>query len=82
MVRPGQVISIADPVKSGARRGGRISAATTTTITVDDAAGLAAGGTLSVIMPDATVQTRAVQSIAGQALSVTSAFTVAPQRQC
>ena len=78
VVRPGQVISIADPVKSGVRRGGRISAATTTTITVDDAAGLAAGGTLSVVMPDATVQTRAVQSIAGRVLSVASAFTVAP----
>lgn len=78
VVRPGQIISIADPVKSGAKRGGRVSAATTTTITVDDATGLAAGGTLSVVMPDATVQTRAVQSIAGRVLSVTSAFTVAP----
>jgi predicted phage tail protein len=39
IVRPGQVISIADPVKAGARRGGRISSATTTAITVDDATG-------------------------------------------
>ena len=35
VLRPGVVISIADPVKSGSRRSGRISAATTTTVTVD-----------------------------------------------
>ena len=29
IVRPGQIIEIADPVRSGERRGGRISAATT-----------------------------------------------------
>jgi len=40
MVRPGQLIKIADPVKAGERRGGRIVSATTTTVTVDDATGL------------------------------------------
>jgi predicted phage tail protein len=78
VVRPGQIISIADPVRSGVRRGGRISVATTTAITVDDATGLAAGGTLSVVMPDATMQARTVQSITGRVLIVASAFTVAP----
>ena len=78
IVRPGQVISIADPVKSGARRGGRIGSATTTVLTVDNADGLAAGGTLSVMMPDGTLQQRAVQSIAGQVITVSAAFTTAP----
>ena len=36
IVRPGQVIEIADPVKSGERRGGRIQSATTNSVTVDD----------------------------------------------
>ena len=81
IVRPGQVISIADPVKSGARRGGRIASATTTVLTVDNADGLVAGGTISAMMPNGTLQQRAVQNIAGQAIAVSTAFTTAPQRQ-
>ena len=78
IVRPGQVISIADPVKAGARRGGRISSATTTAITVDDATGLSTPGTISAILPTGTVELRTVQSIAGNVITVTSAFTTAP----
>jgi hypothetical protein len=79
LVRPGQIIEVADPVKAGARRGGRISAATTTAITVDDATGLtAAGAELSVIMPDGSVETRSISSIAGEVITVASAFSVAP----
>jgi hypothetical protein len=78
IVRPGQVISIADPVKAGARRGGRISSATTTAITVDDATGLTTPGTISAILPAGTVELRAVQSIVGNVITVTSAFSTAP----
>jgi predicted phage tail protein len=74
IVRPGQVISIADPVKAGARRGGRISSATTTAITVDDATGLTTPGTISAVMPAGTVELRTVQSIVGNVITVTSAF--------
>jgi predicted phage tail protein len=82
LVRPGAVIAIADPVKSGVRRGGRIAAATTTTITVDDTTetSLPAGGsaTISVIMPDGTVETKAISGVAGAVITVSSAFSVAP----
>jgi predicted phage tail protein len=81
IVRPGQVISIADPVKADARRGGRISSATTTAITVDDATGLtAAGAELSVIMPTGIVETRtiATDGIVGNVITVSTAFSVAP----
>lgn len=80
IVRPGQVIEISDPVRAGARRGGRISAATTTTVTVDDATGLALGSgpMLSVILSDGSVQTRAVSDISGNVLTVATAFTSAP----
>ena len=78
IVRPGQVISIADPVKAGARRGGRIASATTTEITADDATGLVSGGTLSAVLPDGTVQVRTVQTIVGNVITVSSAFTTAP----
>jgi hypothetical protein len=78
IVRPGQVISVADPVKAGARRGGRISSATTTAITVDDATGLSTPGTISAILPTGTVELRTVQSIAGNVITVTNAFSAAP----
>lgn len=81
VVRPGQVISIADPVRAGARRGGRIAAATTTAITVDDATGLTvgAGPTLSVILSDGTTETRGVAGIGfGNVISVTTPFSSAP----
>jgi predicted phage tail protein len=80
VVRPGQIIEIADPMRAGSRRGGRISSATTTVITVDDATGLTTANspTLSVILSDGTVQTRAVSTIVGKAITVTAAFSSAP----
>lgn len=79
VVRPGQIIEVADPVRTGSRRGGRIASATTTAITVDDATGLtAAGAELSVIMPDGTVETRSITSIASDVITASTAFSVAP----
>jgi hypothetical protein len=79
LVRPGQVINISDPMRAGARRGGRIAAATTTTITVDNATDLSpSGGTFSVILPDGTVQSRGVASIAGTTVTLASALPSAP----
>jgi predicted phage tail protein len=80
VVRPGQIIEVSDPVKAGSRRGGRISTATTTTVTVDDATGLAIGTstTLSVILPTGTVESRSVTAIAGNVISLATALTTAP----
>lgn len=80
IVRPGQVIDIADPVRAGSRRGGRISSATTSAITVDSATGLTATNspTLSVILPNGTVETKSVSTIVGNVITVSSAFSSAP----
>lgn len=79
LVRPGQIIEVADPVRAGARRGGRVSSATTTAITVDDATGLTAtGAELSVIMPDGSVETKSISTIVGRVITVSTAFSVAP----
>jgi len=82
IVRPGQVIEVSDPVRAGLRRGGRISAATTTTITVDDTADTDLDSTnsptLSVVMPDGSVETKTVSSISGAVITVSSAFSSAP----
>jgi predicted phage tail protein len=80
VVRPGQVIQIADPMRAGSRRGGRISSATTNVITVDDATGLTTANnpTLSTILSDGTVETRSVTNINGNVITVGAAFTAVP----
>ena len=85
ILRPGMVIDIADPVKSGSRRSGRISSATTTAITVDSTSGLPTtttnSPTISVLMPTGLVETRSISSIAGNVFNVSSAFSEAPNAQ-
>ena len=82
VVRPGAVIEIADPVRSGLRRGGRVNTATTTQITVDDSAATdlptTNNPTLSVILPDGTVETKSVSSVSGAVITVSSAFSQTP----
>ena len=82
VVRPGAVIEIADPVRSGVRRGGRVNTATTTQITVDDSAATdlptTNSPTLSVILPDGTVETRSISSVSGAVVTVSSAFSQTP----
>ncbi|UNC12854.1 host specificity protein J [Acidiphilium multivorum] len=91
MVRPGDVIKVADTVRAGQRMGGRISAATTATITLDHALvdnnGAAihpTGGTLSVISLDGTIESGTVQAIDtsvtnAPVISLTAALGSAPQ---
>ena len=82
IVRPGQVIEVSDPVRAGVRRGGRIKSATTTTVTVDDTADTDLDATnsptLSVILSDGSVESRNVDSISGAVITVSSAFSSAP----
>ncbi len=93
VVRPGSVIEINDPVRAGARRGGRVVAATTTTITIDalEQTGLPAlndNPTISVILSDGTVETGSISDFTGAVITVNSvtkpdgttasAFTSAP----
>lgn len=85
ILRPGMVIDIADPVKSGSRRSGRVSSATTTSITVDSIDGLptttANAPTISVLLPTGLVETRSISNIAGSVFTVSSAFSEAPNAQ-
>ena len=84
VVRPSTIIGVADSVKAGVRRGGRIKSVTnTTTIVVDDAnnTDLTAinVATLSVIMPDGTTEKRNIDSVSGSTITVSSAFSTTPQ---
>jgi len=90
LVRPGQIIDVADPLKAGLRRGGRIAAATTSQITVDGEAGvdtdlpqgltadLGYTRTIHVLLSDGTVESRPVSSIAGNVIVPDTVFSSAP----
>ena len=83
LIRPGDIITVQDPVRSGIRRSGRISAATTTQITVDNTKDLpteaASGDKLSVILTDGTLETQTISTISGSVITVSSAYASAPQ---
>ena len=77
VVRPGAVIEINDPVRAGARRGGRVVAATTTTITIDaleqtTLPALNDNPTISVILSDGTVEVGTISDITGAVITVNS----------
>ena len=82
VLRPGMVVNIAEPLRGGTRRSGRVSSATTTVITVDSSSNLsvnlAASPTIAVLMPTGLVETKTISSISGTAITVSSAFSEAP----
>ena len=89
IVRPAQIIEIQDPVRAGVRRGGRLSAVTSTTVvTVDDtsvtdlavdSSGNPVGdATLAVILPDGSFESKSISSVSGGTITVSSAFSQTP----
>jgi len=77
LVRPGSVIEIADPVRAGTRRGGRIVSATTSTITIDAQAqtnlpALNDNPTISAMLSDGTVEVGSISDITGAVITVNS----------
>lgn len=80
IARPGQVIKVADASRAGARRGGRISAATTTAITLDAPANLGGNSwTLYAMLPNGTVGESQVASASGNTVNLVTALAAAPQ---
>jgi len=81
-VRPGQIILISDPVRAGSRRAGRIAAATTTTITVDNSTNtdlsIEGGSILSAILPDGSVEQREVSTVADNVITLQAALSDTP----
>lgn len=93
ILRPGMVIDIADPVKSGTRRHGRIGTGSTTTVIVIDSGDSGSGSsqlnvdvtkspTLSVMLSTGLVETKNIQTIDASStppsITVSSAFSEAP----
>lgn len=82
-IAPGDVIQTSDPVRAGARMGGRLIASTASALTLDSSVTLSpiASYTLWAVLPDGTVESRSVTTGASttDALEVSPAFTNAPQ---
>ena len=79
VVRPGDVIKVADPARGGLRLGGRIVSATTSTIVLDQEVPAPRAWRLSVVLPNGAVEEKRVGPASGRTVTVTSPFSAAPQ---
>lgn len=80
-LRPSEIIQIADEMRAGTRRGGRVVSATTTAVTLDaDVSGFTGvvGGTLSVLLADGTLETKTISAVSTTVVTVSTAFSSAP----
>ncbi|MGF6958011.1 host specificity protein J [Paraburkholderia youngii] len=81
--RPGDVFTTTDPARAGVRAGGRILDASASVLTLDaEVEVLPGANTVTVIMPDGTIETRDVLNGAGTSntLSVSPEFSAIPSR--
>ncbi|MGY2294233.1 phage tail protein [Pseudomonas yamanorum] len=78
---PGYVIPIADELLAGRPVGGRISAVNGKVITLDRDTQAKPGDRLILNLPDGKCEGRTVQLVSGRQLTVTTAYSVAPERE-
>ena len=84
LVRCGDVIEISDRLKAGVRRGGLLKSVTSTTVVVlDDSSNtdipsLGDSPTISIILPDGSLEEKTISAISGTTITVSSAFSAAP----
>ncbi|MGU0653175.1 TipJ family phage tail tip protein, partial [Pseudomonas aeruginosa] len=75
---PGWVIPVADALLAGREIGGRISAVAGRVITLDRDTQVKAGDRLFLNLPSGKAEARTVQSVAGRAVIVTTAYSETP----
>lgn len=80
-IRPGHIIKVADQLRSGSRRGGRLLTGSTVNSLIMDAAVNAAASdmTISVILPDGSIEEKSVNAISGNVVSLQSDLSQVPQ---
>jgi len=80
--QPGYIIAVADELLSGKVTGGRISKVNGRVITLDRVADAAAGDRLILNLPSGASQSRTIQAINGEAVTVTTTYTETPEPEC
>ncbi|WP_323986353.1 TipJ family phage tail tip protein [Pseudomonas canadensis] len=78
---PGYVIPIADELLAGRPVGGRISSVNGKVITLDRDTQAKPGDRLILNLPDGKCEGRTVQLVSGRQVTVTTAYSVAPERE-
>lgn len=82
LVSPGDVFNVSNSNRAGKRMGGRISAYTADTVTVDQApAGIIAGDSIKVMLSTGRIEQRTIQSIVGKVVKVTVDWSANPATQ-
>lgn len=77
--QPGYIIAVADEMLSGKVTGGRISAVNGRVITLDRKPDAVAGGRLILNLPSGTAQSRTIQAVNDNVVTVTVAYGETPQ---
>ena len=79
--QPGYIIAVADELLSGKVMGGRISAVNGRIIKLDRVADAAAGDRLILNLPSGASQSRTIQAVNGESVTVTTAYSETPQAE-
>ena len=79
--QPGYIIAVADELLSGKVMGGRISAVNGRVIKLDRVADAAAGDRLILNLPSGASQSRTIQAVNGESVTVTTAYSEPPQAE-
>ncbi|CAM8574910.1 host specificity protein J [Enterobacter asburiae] len=79
--QPGYIIAVADELLSGKVMGGRISAVNGRVIKLDRVADVAAGDRLILNLPSGASQSRTIQAVNGESVTVTTAYSETPQAE-
>ncbi|MGL5965984.1 MAG: host specificity protein J [Kluyvera sp.] len=79
--QPGYIIAVADELLSGKVMGGRISAVNGRVIKLDRIADAAAGDRLILNLPSGASQSRTIQAVNGESVTVTTAYSETPQAE-
>ena len=77
--QPGYIIAVSDELLSGKVMGGRISAVNGRVIKLDRVADAAAGDRLILNLPSGASQSRTIQAVNGESVTVTTAYSETPQ---
>ncbi|HGH3373794.1 TPA: host specificity protein J [Kluyvera cryocrescens] len=80
--QPGYIIAVADELLSGKVTGGRIRSVNGRVIELDRVADAVAGNRLILNLPSGAAQSRTIQAINGNKITVTTAFSETPEAEC
>ena len=83
VVLPGDIFAVADELRQGTRISGRVASATTSSVVADQTITLPSGAnpTLTCVLPDGTVESKAISSVSGSTISLSASFSSAPLTQ-